>query len=365
MEKTKLKFIDTFWVRLKWVIERYLKTKKKLYPLAILGTKLIIFSVPLFPILGYTLKVNFPEGFIISNFQFDSQSISNASYFFGFLIFFIGALLIFIDVKRLGEVTRSTAKALITGMLGTTARFPNEILTRPEQLDSRETVELGIPELIADDITSQIKMFNSEVAVRIYERFILNQNCKTIYLGGLARVPFLVAYGSCFRAVSAKVIYFDRFHIDGEWKLLDDEEKGIQLIHDEPQTIQPNKKGQIGISISLTKEIQKEQLPIELIGNTLEIKSNLENKRNLITNQNEMERISFRIQEIVDQYSSLSDCKELHFFISAQSTLALEIGSRFQEGIHKKWIIHNYNAQKGNYEWAIEVNKDCIKKYSC
>jgi uncharacterized protein YacL (UPF0231 family) len=325
---------------------------------------LIIASLTVFPILGYVLKFVFPEGFVISEIQFDSQAISKANLIFGGLTFLIGGGLIYIDVKRLGEVTRSTAKALITGMLATTTRFPDEILTRSEQLNSRETVELGIPELITSDINSQVEMFNSEIKVRIYERFILNQNCQKIYLGGLARIPFLVAYGSCFRAVSAKVKYFDRFHLDGKWRFLNDEEKSIRLMYNEPKTIRSNNKGQIGISISFTQEIQKEHLPSELRDNTLEIRTNLKNERNLITNQSELEKISSEIQNIIDKYSSLVDCNEIHLFIAAQSTVALEIGRRFQEGIHKKWIVHNFNPTEGIYDWALQINKDSIHKYN-
>nr|WP_321397028.1 SAVED domain-containing protein [uncultured Desulfobacter sp.] len=355
--------LDKIWIKVKWVITYYFKTKKKLYPLAVLGTRIMVVSMGAFPALGWVLKLIFPEGFLVSNIQFDSQSISSINNILAVAGFLIGAFLILIDVKRLGEISRSTSKALITGMLATSARFPIELLTRPEQLDSRETVELGIPEFTVDSIRAQVNMFNSEVAVRIYERFILNQNCKILYLGGLARVPFLVAYGSCFRAVSAEIIYFDRFHSDGSWKLLDDEEQNIQLIHDEPNSISPNGKGHIGISISFTQEIRKEQLPTDLKQSTLSVKSNLIEKRNLITNQRELERLSSTIQGIIDHYSSLPNCKEIHFFISAQSTVALEIGRRFQEGIHKKWVVHNYDASKGCYDWGIEVNKDHIKEY--
>ncbi len=125
--------VDKFWVRLKWIIECYFKKKRKLYPLALMGSKLILSSVTFFPVLGWTLNIVLPEKFIVSGIQFDSQSISSVNYILGILVFFIGAFLIFTDVKRLGEATRSTSKALITGMLGTNARFPTEILSRPER----------------------------------------------------------------------------------------------------------------------------------------------------------------------------------------------------------------------------------------
>ncbi|MEH0020228.1 MAG: SAVED domain-containing protein [Desulfobacter sp.] len=341
-----------------------METRKKLYPLAVLGTKLVIASLSAIPVLGCGLVFTFPEGFILSGIQYGSQAISTVTFVLSFLTFLIGVVLIYSDVKKLGDIPRSTAKALITGMLGTSDRFPDELLSRSEHLVTRETVKLGISELTANDINAQVEMFNSEVKVRIYERFILHNDCAKIYLGGLARIPFLVAYGSCFRAVSAKIKYFDRFHMDGDWRLLNDEEKGAKLIYDNPQKVQPNDNGQIGISISFTQAIQKKQLSPALKDHTLDIKTNLGNERNLITNQGELERVSFEIQGIIDTFSSLADCDEIHFFIAVQSTVALEIGRRFQEGIHKKWVIHNFNPTEGKYDWALQVNKNSIHRYT-
>ena len=59
----------------------------------------------------------------------------------------------------------------------------------------------------------------------------------------------------------------------------------------------------------------------------------------------------------------MRNCNKIHLFLSVQSTLALDIGKRYQEGIHKNWVIHNFNANKGMYDWAIELSKSGISEY--
>ena len=43
--------------------------------------------------------------------------------------------------------------------------------------------------------------------------------------------------------------------------------------------------------------------------------------------------------------------------------LAIEIGRKYQEGTHKNWVIHNYDAQFGAYNWAVELSKSGVMEY--
>jgi len=96
--------------------------------------------------------------------------------------------------------------------------------------------------------------------------------------------------------------------------------------------------------------------------NTIFVSSNISNHRNLIKNQDNLQRISEKIQMIIDELSNKDNCKKIHLFLSVQSTLALDIGRKYQEGIHKNWIIHNFNASREKYSWAIELSKGGLSR---
>ena len=53
----------------------------------------------------------------------------------------------------------------------------------------------------------------------------------------------------------------------------------------------------------------------------------------------------------------------MHLFLSIQSSLAIELGRCYQEGTHKNWVIHNFDAQAGEYNWAVELSKSGIQEY--
>jgi frataxin-like iron-binding protein CyaY len=61
-------------------------------------------------------------------------------------------------------------------------------------------------------------------------------------------------------------------------------------------------------------------------------------------NQANLQRITESLEKIISQFSSDPNTKKIYLFLSVQSTLAIEIGRKFQEGMHKVWVIHNFNT---------------------
>ncbi|MBL4775232.1 MAG: SAVED domain-containing protein [Mariprofundus sp.] len=350
------------WNKIKWLFLYYAEIRKKSFPLAILGTKIVLGSLAVFSVEGFIINLMFPEGLQFKQFQFSSGDISLYSMIIGTLGFIGGFWLIWVDIEKLQKQIRRTARVLITGMFGTSKRFPNELLSKSEQIDSREVIELGEEEQ-SEAIDKQITIYNAEQAVQIYKRFILNHDCSKVYLGGLTRVPFLVAYGACFRAVSAKVIYFDRFHRGGDWKLLNDEDESISIAEYDIGKLRPDAKGNVGLALGFSTAIQKGQLPEFIADHTLMLVPNIQTDRNLVKNQDNLHQISGKVQKIIDHLSSLSGCKKIHLFLSVQSTLGLDIGKRYQEGIHKNWVIHNFNSTLSKYDWAIELSKEGVSRF--
>jgi hypothetical protein len=50
-------------------------------------------------------------------------------------------------------------------------------------------------------------------------------------------------------------------------------------------------------------------------------------------------------------------------FLSGQTSVALEIGRNYQEGMHKNFIVHNFDAVEGKYGWQIKVCKNKIERF--
>lgn len=351
------------WERFKWLWKSFLELRKKSYPLAILGTRLVISSLASVPFANLAIHLLIPDGFIIQEIQLSANDLSIYSLIIGSTVLIIGGCLIYIDINKLHNQARKTAKVFITGMLGTSKRFPTELLSHSEKTDARESIELSIPESDDYSLSKQIEIYNAELIIQLYERFILHHDCDKIYLGGLARIPFLVAYGACFRAVSAKIKYFDRFHRNGEWALLNDEDKNITLSTFDINNVIVGENGDIGLAVCFSTSIQKEHLPLFIRENITFLTPSTTSERNLVNNQDNIHRISGKIQQIIDDLSNKKNCKKIHLFLSVQSTLALDIGKRYQEGIHKNWVIHNFDASLGEYNWAIELSKNGISKY--
>jgi hypothetical protein len=347
--------------KLKWIINVYVELQKKSYPLVRLGTKILIGTPLLVGGINIAAYVYLPDGKKLGLLEMTYGDISYIATILTVLTILVGFILIYIGVKKGLTQARKTAKVLIVPMLGSGVKFPDSILYESEKSDTRETIELGIKENETDYIQNSIEMFNAENKVDIYNRFILHHGCEKIFLGGRARIPFLVAYGSRFRNTSAKIVYFDQLHQNQKWALLDDVNEDISINYEDIESIEANGNGDIGLAISFTSQILDSQLPPSIKNHTLMISSSVEPTRNLIKNQENLQKISHEIKSIIDKLSAKENCKYIHMFLSVQTSLALEIGRNYQEGMHKNFIIHNFDADKGKYSWRIKICSNKIE----
>ena len=352
--------LDNFLSVCRYMFDTYIRFCKSSYPLIKYGVRLLLGTPLLVGGINLLLYVPIPEKV---NFKFIDISYSEVSYismFTTIITTLLGAILIIIGLIIAKQKARRTSKVLITSMLGEHAEFPDEILTDVEKKDARETIKLGLPE---DDnyLMKSIKMFNAEQEVDIYNRFIFNHDCKKVYLGGRARIPFLVAYGTRFRNGPA-IEYFDQLHENNKWELLNDVNQNITISYDGLDDLEVNQNGNIGLAICFTSKILENQLDLEFRNHTLYIKPNATCKRNLIKNKENLQKISSEIKLIIDKLSVKENCQYIHMFLSVQTSLALEIGRNYQDGMHKNFIIYNFN--NGHYEWAVKINKNDIELYS-
>lgn len=285
------------------------------------------------------------------------------SDFFNFVALFIGAFLIYMDTYKINKNARSASKVFIRGMMGSNS-FPEEIIDKYEKPLTREPVILGIMESENMDTykNKAIELFNAEQKVGIYERFIFNDNCTKIYLGGRARIPFLVAYGTRFKNAGAQIVYYDQLHRNTKWSLLNEVSHSISIEKENDiNGLTSNSSGEIGLAVSFTTQILETQLPNSLQNHTLFIKPNCTQETNLIKNQENLQAIGQEIKKIIETlHKKNQNITKIHLFLAIQVSLAIEIGRNYQEGMHAEWVVHNFEPSSGGYAWSINISKDSI-----
>jgi hypothetical protein len=350
------------WSKVKYLIDVYRELKRATSFYSMLGGRLIISSLVIFIGPRILLRLPLQENQIFDGLELSIQDVETFSYLIGLVALLIGVSLIIYDIILSSKTARKIAKAMITGLPGMSTDFPVNILSKAEQANSREPVFFGMNNPGRENIQDHINRFNAELCVDIFHRFVLHQSCEKLFIGGLTRVPLLVAYGTFLKNVNAHIFYFDKFHRDGKWNLLNEEDENVTLSYDNLIT-SPNTDGDIGIAIGFSTKINKDQLPLKLMDFTTIISPSSQfQDRNLIKNQDNLQRIGAQVRQLIDNLNSSSTLR-VHLFLSVQSSLAIEIGRCFQEGTHKPWVIHNFDALSGRYSWAILLSQEGIKEF--
>lgn len=348
------------WERFKWLFVTALKFKRTAYPrtkwgvracLAALGSGLFSIGV---------LNVKFESGYVVDTLSLADKEPSLYAMYLSVALFILGAMLIF---SEWNQKLRHTARVIISAMPGVSTDFPDEVLEPSEKAFCRESVHLGVPQTISENIEQQIRRYNAELEVDIFKRHILQDKGQKLYIGGLARIPFLVAYGALLRNLSAEILYFDKFHRNGNYALLSDEHTHVTL-NKSPLVDRVNHSGGIALAIGLSTPINISQIPEEFRNSITMLFSEQGTSRNLIKNQDNLQEMSARIGELIDRLSALPGCKRIHLFLSVQSALAIEVGRRYQEGTQQNWVIHNFDPSSQSYTWALELSSSGISAYS-
>lgn len=347
------------WERFKWLLITTFKFKRTAYPRTLWGTKLCLLAVGAGMFSVGSVNVQFENEFIVNTLDLDYKEPSLYSMYLSILLFFVGCALIF---SEWNQKLRHTAKVMISALPGTPSHFPEEILDPTEKAFCRESVFIGLQQPAMENVCAQIRRYNAELEVDVFKQYILHEKGQKLYIGGLARIPFLVSYGAMLRNLTAEVAYFDKFHRDGNYSLLSDEHKCIDFTEPKQQK-SVNQFGDVGIAIGFTTPISKRQVPERLREFTTIMSSNRGNARNLIKNQENLHELSEKLGKYIDQLSALPSCRKIHLFLSVQASFAIEIGRRYQEGTHQNWVIHNFDPQTQSYTWAIELSKNGISKY--
>jgi len=352
---------SSLWEKIKWLWKTGWNLKRTPYPRSKWGTRVIIASVGA-PLLSLgLLTIEFSFDLPINSISYIDKESSLLSGVLALLGVLSGMALIY---SEWNNTSRSIAKVLISSLPNTNLEFPEYLLDPAEKEFFREPVMLGMSSSSNEDIKSQIMLYNAELTANIFNRFIIQDKCRKLYIGGLARIPFLVSYGLLLRNTGIDIQFFDKSHKEQrEWALLN-EEKANLTYHAECENITANDNGDIAIAVSFTSQVTDDQIPQALDGHTLFITPSVTPERNLIKNQENLSEAARFISLKIDELSRQTNVKRIHLFLSIQAPLALAVGQRYQEGMHKKWVIHNFNAEKWQYEWGLELSAKGAKHFN-
>lgn len=347
------------WERIKWVIQQIKEMKMKSAPFATLGIKLMLGSVTLFSVSGIAFHIFLPERFFINELEFTNGDISIYSLIIGGFFIAVGFLMIIFEMYNYKKA-RKTAKLIIQGMKDGYKNFPINILSYEDKNNSRDTIKVGMLES-DDNLDKQIDYYNSEKQIDLFNRFILNDEVDKLYICARARIPFLVAYGYCLKG-NVNIKYIETKHNTSDSCFLNDVNNNIDIIKN--NNVVSSNSGDIGLAISFTSEIQKNHLPSNLQEHTQFVSSSNGTGRLLISNQDNLREVVNKIVSIIDDLSlRVEGTQRIHLFLSVQTSFAIELGRNFQEGMHKNWIIYNFNGTEGKYTWALKLEKEKISRY--
>lgn len=268
------------------------------------------------------------------------------------LLIVAGIFFVWLGVKN---VKKDVQPIYIRGLPGQREEFPEELLVGPDKMKDMGAHRFGVvsndPAAIVENVIDDKKTI---------QKHTLHSGARKIYLAGIARIPALVAYGTAFSNAHAEIVHTDHGHKGAEWYRLDKltfEEKLVRLKGlDE---LRSNEAGQIGIAIGFSADVFEESLPKELQGHTFHYSLLGKTEKNAFGSSVDLVAA---VDAIVSDVEKLRiQAKEFHFFISAQTAFPLELGRRYQTGIHSKWVIHNFDGKTQSYTWKVEILGDNIQ----
>lgn len=342
---------SSWWEKVKFLINVYKELKKASRPRTVIGFRILAISISCLPFVSWGIIMGFDQIPLLNEIEIAQNQMTLWSALLNSIAFIFGIGLILYDIHLEKNQSRKVARLIINGLPNMQLNFPDNILNTAEKFLAREPVMLSAK---SENLDAQVDMYNAESKVNLISRFVTHEGCQKLYVGGLARIPFLIGYGAMLRNISG-LSYFDKLHSNGGWRLLDDEDVKIELVYRD-EALSPNQKGEIGIALGMSTEVLFEQLPDALKNHTIFIDTTGGVERNKVLNQENLHRLSKTLAEKIDSLSSKSDVKSIHLFLSIQSTLAIEIGRRYQEGTHKDWVIYNYDAKQHCYPWSLRLS---------
>lgn len=266
----------------------------------------------------------------------------------------VGIALLVIGAFRQEKSSKSIIVSLM-GIPGVSANVPDKAVGKPYSLYNPQTFKFTLDLNNPAEMVDKLDVYYRNL---VHEQ-VINDARRKAFFAGLARVPCLFAMGTIFRSSGVEVEPLERFRNPDKWSRLGrfKETPNEYHIKGNPKNLVTSGK-EIGIAVSLTGEVLAEELPEEIRNHCITINLDPVTRREAVATLHELHEFSKKFKEQLDQCSKVADV--IHLFICAQSSVVFEMGRAYQEGMHKKLVVHNFVPGEG-YCWSIEIDKGAFK----
>lgn len=308
-------------------------------------------------------------GSIIYYYQ-DNSSQHILSYSSGFDI--TGYILIFVGLAILIRRYFTMKNNAVTlaygiGIENMDIHIPIQAVPKYERFDCIKINLATIDSYDRDKVIDNYK-FNKI----LIEQRIQNKHSKKVYIGALGSFPYLFLLGTLFRNAYSNIVILDydrHAQGGGKWyKLPSMNESNLKICHelmysemsieDKINELNNSSSDEVGIALSYTFTVNKEAIPSELQSNTLYLKKSLGIGHDKLSNEEAqkalLNELSVYIATLWNQH------KKIHLFVSAQSSMCINIGKSYMNNAHGTLVLHNYDNSSKMYNWNIEFEKGNI-----
>lgn len=207
--------------------------------------------------------------------------------------------------------------------------------------------------------------------ILIQER-VYSKEVNKAYIACFGSFPYMFLVGSLMRNPYSNItmIDYDRFNNKNKWYTLPvfDNNK-VPLEHklaynNDTLTIDDELKrlksldGDVGISLAYTFNIEKNTIPNHLKDKTLYLTTSVGPRHDILSNEKTQKEFLKDISYYTNELSNKN--RIVHFFVSAQSSMCINLGMSYMDNAHGKICLHNYNNEKNSHDWYIEFYKGNI-----
>jgi len=226
----------------------------------------------------------------------------------------------------------------------------------------------------------RINSYNKDAVIEDYKfnktllgERVENKESVKVYIAALGSFPYLFLLGALARNAysNVKFLDFNRYKDGGKWYILPlfkttDNQLTHKLLYSQDNTTIDdeinrlnNNDTDVGIALGYTFPIKKEVIPIPLQNNTLYLTSSEETRHDILSNEEAQEVL---LKDISYYLNSLSKSnRDIHLFVSAQSSICMNMGKHYMDNAHGSIILYNYNNETKTHDWSIKFNKGIVE----
>jgi len=202
---------------------------------------------------------------------------------------------------------------------------------------------------------------------------IENKESVKIYIAALGSFPYLFLLGTLARNAysNVKFLDFNRYKNGGKWYILPpfkttDNQLIHKLLYSQDNTTIENEinrlnknDNDVGIALGYTFPIRKETIPTFLQNTTLYLTSSEETRHDILSSEESQESLLKDISYYLNRLSKPN--RNIHLFVSAQSSMCMNMGKHYMDNAHGSIILYNYNNDIKTHDWSITFNKGVVK----